>query len=124
MSKSVLVVDDERDCLELASISLRLFGDWQVYQAINGEKAMKKAKSLIPDIILLDYYLDDTTGGDLVKLLRAEPKLKHIPILVYSGSPAAAKEDPNITEDIEVLAKPLNPEGLSDALHRFCNLEA
>lgn len=121
MSRNVLIVDDERECLELASISLRLFGDFEVFQAINGEAALQKAGELHPDVILLDYYLEDTTGGDLIKALRSNPALRQIPIVVYSGSPQAAKDDPNITEDIQILAKPLNPESLSAVLAKICS---
>lgn len=120
MNRNVLIVDDEKDCLELASISLRLFGDFEVYQAIDGQTALKKAKELTPDIILLDYYLKDTTGGDLIKSLRSDPALKHIPIVVYSGSPEAARNDPNCTDDIQIIAKPLNPDSLSAVLEKIC----
>lgn len=120
MARYVLVVDDEKECLDLASISLRLFGNFEVYQASDGPTALSKAQELKPDIILLDYYLPDTTGGEIVTSIRNVPELSEIPIVVYSGSPEAAREDPAITEDIQILAKPLNPESLSAALRRIC----
>ena len=119
MGKNVLVVDDERECLELAAISLRLFGNWQVYQAENGDLALEKARELKPDIILLDYYLTDTTGGEIITRLRAEEDLKDIPVVVYSGSPEAARQDPACAENVEILSKPLNPESLSSVLKRI-----
>lgn len=119
MGRNVLVVDDERECLELASLSLRLFGDWQVYLAENGDLALEKARELKPDIILLDYYLTNETGGEIINRIRAEDDLKAIPIVVYSGSPEAARKDPACQENVEILSKPLNPESLSSVLKRI-----
>lgn len=120
MGRNVLIVDDEKDCLELASISLRLFGDFEVFQASDGPSALEKALELKPDIILLDYYLSDTNGGEIVSSIRKHSELASIPIVVYSGSPDAARKDPAITEDIQILAKPLNPDSLSGALRKIC----
>lgn len=120
MGKNVLIVDDERDCLELATISLRLFGDWTVFQAENAERALERARELRPDVIVLDYYLQDSTGGEIASRLRAEDDLKHIPLVIYSGSPDLARKDPLVTDDIEILAKPLNPESLCAVLLKLC----
>lgn len=119
MGKKVLVVDDERDCLEIASISLRLFGDWEVFQADNVELGLQKAMDLKPDIVLLDYYIDDMTGGEFLTKLRAIKDLDDIPVVVYSGSPDAARKDPALVGRVEILAKPLNPDSLSDTLKRI-----
>ena len=115
----MLVVDDERDCLEIASISLRLFGDWEVFQADNVELGLQKAMDLKPDIVLLDYYIDDMTGGEFHTKLRAIKDLDDIPVVVYSGSPDAARKDPALVGRVEILAKPLNPDSLSDTLKRI-----
>lgn len=120
VSKNVLIVDDERECLEMATISLRLFGDWKVYQAETAVVALERAKELVPDVIVLDYYLKESTGGDIIRSLRSDDALKHIPIVIYSGSPDVARQDPAVTDDIEVLAKPLNPESLCAVLARLC----
>ena len=68
----------------------------------------------------LDYYLTDTNGGEIVTAIRSEAELAEIPIVVYSGSPEAARKDPAITDDIQILAKPLNPESLSSVLRKIC----
>ncbi|MFA5506491.1 MAG: response regulator [Vulcanimicrobiota bacterium] len=120
MARYVLVVDDERECLELASISLRLFGNFEVYQATDGPTALAKARELRPDAILLDYYLSNSNGGEVITSLRQDPELANIPIVVYSGSPEAARADAAVTDDIQILAKPLNPESLSSVLKKIC----
>ncbi len=123
MSKKVLVVDDERDCLDMASISLRLFGDWEVFQAQSGASGLQKVQELMPSVVLLDYYLTDMTGGEFLTRLRQIEELKEIPVVVYSGSPEAAKKDPACSEHVEILAKPLNPDSLSDTLKKVCGLD-
>ena len=123
MGRNVLVIDDEVECLELATISLRLFGDWRVYQAQTKEEAIEKALELRPDVIMTDYYLAESTGGEIISALRAFEELNQIPIVVYSGSPDAARKDPACAENVEILAKPLNPESLSGTLLRICGIE-
>jgi len=123
MSKNVWVVDDDRECLELATISLRLYGDWRVYQAENGKVALERALELKPDIILLDYHVGDTTGGEIITMLRAFDQLKDVPIVVYSGAPEDARKDPACSENVEILAKPLNPESLNQILRKICKFD-
>lgn len=123
MGKNVLVIDDEQECLELATISLRLFGDWRVYQAQTKAEAIEKALELKPDVIVTDYYLAESTGGEIITALREHTELSGIPIVVYSGSPEAARKDPACANNVEILAKPLNPESLSSTLIRICGQE-
>lgn len=123
MRKKVLVVDDERECLEMASISLRLFGDWEVFQAQSGASGLQKVQELMPSVVLLDYYLTDMTGGDFLTQLRQMEGLETIPVVLYSGSPDAARKDPACAEHVEILTKPLNPDSLSDTLKRICGIQ-
>lgn len=123
MSNRVLVVDDERDCLDMAAISLRLFGNWEVFQAQSGEVGLAKVKELMPSVVLLDYYLSDMTGGQFLTRMRQIEGLSDLPVVVYSGSPEAAREDPACADHVQILAKPLNPDCLSDTLKKVCGLD-
>lgn len=123
MGKRVLVVDDERDILELTRLSLGLFGDWQVYQANNGPTALEKAKSLKPDVILLDYMMPEMSGGEVIKALKADPELQSIPVIVYTADPEAPRRD-GVPDDVHILGKTLNPETLGNELQRACEANA
>lgn len=68
--KRILVADDEPDILEIIGYNLRTEG-YEVFTAKDGEDALVKAKSLKPDIILLDVMMPHRTGMEVCKALRS-----------------------------------------------------
>ena len=67
--KKILIVDDEPLNLELLERELRPH-DYTVESARNGEEALKKVDSFLPDLILLDYMMPDMSGLEVLKELR------------------------------------------------------
>jgi two-component system OmpR family response regulator len=65
-----LVVDDEANLAELLATALRYEG-WQVEQALSGHQALRRAKELDPDVVVLDVMLPDLTGLEVLSRLRA-----------------------------------------------------
>ncbi len=65
-----LVVDDEPALAELLATALRYEG-WQVEHALTGHAAVKRAKTLEPDVVLLDVTLPDMTGLEVLRRIRA-----------------------------------------------------
>ncbi len=65
----VLVVDDEFSIAELLSMALRYEG-WEVRTAGNGQNAVKSAREMRPDVIVLDVMLPDITGLEVLRRLR------------------------------------------------------
>ena len=61
MRKKILVVDDDADWVELISFNLKKAG-FLIGTATNGIDALKKARTLIPDLILLDLKLPELDG--------------------------------------------------------------
>jgi CheY-like chemotaxis protein len=68
----ILVVDDEPDALEVLEFNLKNAG-YEVSTADDGEAALKKARQLLPDLILLDLMLPEVDGLEVCKLLRRDP---------------------------------------------------
>jgi len=64
-----LVVDDEATLAELLCTALRYEG-WQVEPALTGQDAIKKARTLEPDVILLDVMLPDLSGLEVLRRIR------------------------------------------------------
>ena len=79
--KRILVADDEPDILEIIGYNLRTEG-YEVFTAKDGEDALVKAKSLKPDIILLDVMMPHRTGMDVCKALRSMPSF-HDTLIVF-----------------------------------------
>ncbi|WP_449386265.1 response regulator transcription factor [Cellulomonas soli] len=80
-----LVVDDEPTLAELLSTALRYEG-WQVDHALTGHAAVKLAKNLEPDVIVLDVMLPDLSGIDVLRRIRATAP--HVPVLFLTAKDA------------------------------------
>ena len=80
-----LVVDDEATLAELLSTALRYEG-WQVEHALTGQAAIKQARSLDPDVILLDVMLPDLSGLEVLRRIRATHP--HVPVLFLTAKDA------------------------------------
>ena len=90
--KKILVVDDERDTVEMIAALLELEG-FQVLPAFSGDEAMKilEAESQkVPesetpvDLILLDILLGDTDGRDVCLKIKEDERLKFIPVIILT----------------------------------------
>src|SRR5665811_772801 len=80
-----LVVDDEPSLGELLSTVLRYEG-WQVESALTGYAAIRAARSLDPDVILLDIMLPDLGGLEVLRRIRT--RQPHVPVLFLTAKDA------------------------------------
>ena len=70
----ILLVDDEPDILEIISYNLKSNG-YEVFTALNGVKALKKAKAILPDLIILDVMTPEMDGIETCEEIRKIPEL-------------------------------------------------
>lgn len=84
-AKRVLVVDDDRDILNVIEIILEDEG-YVISTLDNGREVMEEVKKNMPDLILLDVMLCGIDGRDVCKKLKSEPLLSLIPIIMISAS--------------------------------------
>jgi len=82
--KHILIVDDYKDALDIWSIYLQSVG-FRVSTAIDGASAIAKAKSLRPDLMVLDLELPGISGFDVARTLRADAGTKDIPLIAATG---------------------------------------
>jgi two-component system phosphate regulon response regulator PhoB len=80
----VLIVDDERDLRTLVDFNLVKAG-WRTAQASTGAEALARARSLHPNVIILDLNLPDVSGMDVCRLLRADAETRELPILMLTA---------------------------------------
>ncbi len=81
----VLVVDDEPNLCELLATVLRYEG-WQVETALNGQSALRIARTLDPDVVVLDMMMPDLDGLAVLRRLRAHNAL--VPVLFLTAKDA------------------------------------
>jgi two-component system phosphate regulon response regulator PhoB len=112
MRKKILIVEDDADLLELLRLHLRSAG-FAIATARNGIEALKKARSLSPDLVLLDLVLPELDGFAVCETLRKAPATASIPVIMLTGltSPAARRAGLEAgTRDF--ITKPVDPEHL------------
>jgi two-component system alkaline phosphatase synthesis response regulator PhoP len=82
--QTILVVDDERDLLDLIEYNLKKEG-FKVLKAENGEEGISKAKEHRPDLILLDIMMPKMDGLEAVEIMRKDDGLKKTPIIFLTA---------------------------------------
>ena len=88
----ILVVEDNPDMNRFVCDALA--GPFQVRAALDGREGLALARSLRPDLIICDFMMPEMSGDELVRAVRAEPRLERTPILILTArNDAAARID-------------------------------
>ena len=112
----ILIAEDERDIRDLITFTLG-FAGFEVVAASNGEEAVNLARQEIPDLILMDVRMPRMTGYEACVLMKADAKLKDIPVIFLSGK----GQDSEIQAGLEAgaaeyLLKPFAPDKLTERI--------
>lgn len=85
MSKArVLVVEDNRDNMTLI-VDVLMSLNYDVLQATDGEEGVAVARAETPDLVLMDLSLPKMDGWTAARALKADEKLRHIPIIALTA---------------------------------------
>ncbi len=84
MGSKILVVEDDKFLRELICRKLIKEG-YDVHEAIDGEDGLKKAKEVIPDLVLLDLILPGIDGFEVLARIKENPKTSILPIVILSN---------------------------------------
>ncbi|MFZ9032560.1 MAG: response regulator transcription factor [Planctomycetota bacterium] len=84
MDTKILIVDDQKDLLELLDMALSQEG-YHVCTAASGTEALETIAAEKPDLILLDIILGDISGIKLTTKLKHEAETSHIPIILLTA---------------------------------------
>jgi CheY-like chemotaxis protein len=119
----VLVVDDDPDFVEIASMILRKEG-YEIESAASGDEALKKMRAAPPDILLLDVMMSTVLDGVNVSFAMAEDaQLKNVPIVMISSIPDSAHAEEFPTDEYVPISawitKPVQPQELVKTVRRL-----
>lgn len=106
------MVDDEPEAVELVEFNLKQAG-FDVLTAGDGAEALKKARTLLPSLIVLDLMLPEIDGLEVCKMLRRDPATKLIPIVMVTAK--AAEIDRILGLELgadDYVTKPFSPREL------------
>lgn len=114
----VLLVDDNPVVMAVYRSGLSMAG-FTVDAAADGEAALAQAAATIPDVIVLDLMLPKIDGFEVLRRVRADPRLKDVPVLVFSNSYTSERTNEVWSAGAtQVLAKAtMTPRKLVEVLH-------
>jgi len=85
MAKKILLADDSITIQKVVRITLA-DGDYELITVDNGDDALARAKELSPDLVLADVVMPGKNGYQVCETIKADPQLRHIPVLLLAGS--------------------------------------
>lgn len=108
MREKILVVDDEENLVELLRYNLKKEG-FKVTTALDGERAFDLVRRLNPDLIILDLMLPGLHGYEVLRLIKKNIELSHIPVVILSAKALKENIDKGIQLGAEVyITKPFS----------------
>jgi DNA-binding response OmpR family regulator len=112
MRKKLLIVEDNTELLELLRLGFKQAG-FVVCTAATGVEALKKARTLLPDLILLDLVLPELDGFAVCETLRRCSETAQIPIIMLTGLTSDLTRYAGMESGAdEYVTKPASPEQL------------
>jgi diguanylate cyclase (GGDEF)-like protein len=119
----VLVVEDDEDAREVVQELLR--DQYDVEAVGDGESAVKRAKELLPDLVLLDLFLPGLDGFGALTGLRRDPKTAEVPVIFLSAQGDAETKSQGLSLGAaDYLAKPFSAQELMARVDRTLKLTA
>lgn len=113
MKKHILCIEDEAAIRSMIRFSLEREG-YVVVEAVDARAARAAAADALPDLMLVDWMLPDTSGPELIRLFRRDPLTRDIPIIMLT----AKSEEDDMIQGLDAgaddyLSKPVSLKALS-----------
>lgn len=117
--KKILVVDDEKPISSYLHRKLTKLG-YLVYIAEDGEDAVNKVFSHLPDIVLLDVKLPKLSGIEVCKRLKTDERTKSTPILMLSAKAQSFEINEGLQAGADkYLCKPIGFQDILDEIRAY-----
>ena len=112
MSKRILVIEDHEDSRRILRDLLTRAG-FQMLEAEDGEQGIAVAEAQRPDLILMDIQLPLVDGYEATRLIKTNPELRTIPIIVVTSQALSGGEDKARAAGCnDYITKPCSPRQL------------
>ena len=114
MAQTLMIVDDDPQLMRVLAMFFDLEG-YHVIQARNGREALDMLQEYSPDLILLDLMMPEVGGEEVVRQIRANRKLSHVPVVIFTAAETRADELMAAGAS-SFIAKPFSLDGLRDTV--------
>lgn len=124
--KKILLVDDDVDFCEATELLLESKA-YEVVMAHDGKQGLEKVRADQPDVVILDVMMPEMNGYDVCVVLKADPELKNIPVVLLTAVDQAMFRTTytrlmgQMTEADDYIAKPVEPEELVKRVEALLN---
>ena len=116
--KSVLLVEDNEDNLIIYTTILR-FGGYRVVQARDGRAALEAARTVAPDLILMDVSIPYVDGLEVTRRLKSDPATRRIPVIALTAHALPSDRDRALEAGCNgYISKPAEPLAVLAAVRR------
>ena len=114
----ILIVDDQADLRKLIRLTLQP-ANFQVFEAITGQEALEKARTILPDLVLLDVMMPgDLNGYGVCRALKAQPQFARTKVILLTARGQEADlELGRLAGADDYLVKPFSPTQLLNLVH-------
>lgn len=121
--KKVLVADDKAPGRELLRAVMEQSGH-AVYEASDGIEALRGARELLPDLIILDLHMPGLDGFRVLEELRLDQRFAGTPIIALTASAMQADRERALAAGFtSYVAKPISLSALRGEIVRFLNVD-
>jgi two-component system, cell cycle response regulator DivK len=109
---TVLIADDSLDTRDMYRLYFKHEG-YRTYTAVDGDAAVHIARTVLPDVIVMDLAMPFVDGLTAVRRLRREPMIRTTPVILLTGYPSKDVQRGAMEAGVNVfLTKPCLPEHL------------
>ena len=107
--KKILLIEDDKDMAAMTKKILVKHG-YEVESAYNGEDGLAKARTIKPDLIVLDVKMPKLDGYKVCENLKEDPEFKNIPVIMLTARDSNIERTIGLAMGAEVyLSKPYDP---------------
>jgi two-component system cell cycle response regulator DivK len=121
MPKKILIVEDNELNMKLFNDLLQAHG-YETVQTMDGRDVMQLTRTHKPDLIIMDIQLPEISGLEVTKMLKADDKLKGIPVIAVTAFAMKGDEEKIREGGCEgYIAKPISVPSFLETISKFLN---
>lgn len=118
MTRTVLIIEDEKLIIVSTQMVLEAAG-FRVESAVNGEEGIAKARSVAPDLILLDIMMPGIDGWETLTRLKRDAATSNIPVVIFTAREHARGHQKSAEMGAaDYFRKPFEPDELIELVEK------
>ena len=119
--KRIVVIEDNVDAARLIK-RLLVARSFEVHVAHNGAQGLEVVRAMQPDLVITDLMMPDMDGFEVIDILKADPELQNIPIVVITAKDLTARERVRLNNQVDLLLKKgssIDDEVIENLVHKL-----